>query len=81
MKESHLDEAVADVGEVAEGVVSAEPLVALAERHGVELPICEQVARMVSGVATPTDALAALAARPAREEWDVELLRDLGRWY
>jgi glycerol-3-phosphate dehydrogenase (NAD(P)+) len=74
-----LDEAVAAVGEVAEGVVSAEPLVALAAERAVELPICEQVAAMVGGRATPADALAALAARPAREEWDVELLRDLRR--
>lgn len=67
--------ATARVGEVAEGVVSAEPLVALAEDRGVELPICEQVAAMVAGTATPREALAALASRPARAEWDLELLR------
>ena len=44
-----LAEAVEALGEVAEGVVSAEPLVALARDHGVELPICEQVAAMVTG--------------------------------
>lgn len=76
---SSLDDAVASLGEVAEGVVSAEPLVALARSAGVELPICEQVVAMVSGAATPADALAALAARPAREEWDADLLRDLRR--
>jgi len=74
-----LAEAIASVGEVAEGVVSAEPLVALAKDRGVELPICEQVAAMVSGESTPSEALAALSARPAREEWDVELLRSLRR--
>jgi glycerol-3-phosphate dehydrogenase (NAD(P)+) len=76
---SSLEEATASVGEVAEGVVSAEPLVALAASVDVELPICEQVAAMVSGRASPADALVALSARPAREEWDVELLRDLRR--
>jgi glycerol-3-phosphate dehydrogenase (NAD(P)+) len=70
-----LDEAIARVGEVAEGVTSAEPLVALAKDRGVELPICEQVAAMVAGDATPAEALAALTARPARVEWDVELLQ------
>jgi glycerol-3-phosphate dehydrogenase (NAD(P)+) len=65
-----LEDAVAAVGEVAEGVVSAEPLVALAAAHGVEVPICEQVAAMVSGRATPAEALAALTSRPAREEVD-----------
>ncbi len=60
--------AVAEVGEVAEGVVSAEPLVSLAAERGVELPICEQVAAMVGGLATPAGALAALTSRPARDE-------------
>lgn len=72
-----LEEAIRAVGEVAEGVVSAEPLVALAHDVGVELPICEQVDAMVAGRASPAEALAALAARPARGESDVALLRDL----
>jgi glycerol-3-phosphate dehydrogenase (NAD(P)+) len=72
-----LDDAVASVGEVAEGVRSAEPLVALAHAHDVELPICEQVVAMVTGAATPVEALAALSARPARGEWDLALLRGL----
>ena len=74
-----LEASVAAVGEVAEGVVSAAPLVALARAHRVELPLCEQVAAMVAGDATPAEALAALAARPAREEPDVELLREVRR--
>ena len=74
-----LQDAVASVGEVAAGVVSAEPLVALAATHGVELPICAQVAAMVAGTATPAGALMALSSRPAREEWDISLLRDLRR--
>jgi glycerol-3-phosphate dehydrogenase (NAD(P)+) len=65
-----LDEAVASVGEVAEGVVSAQPLLELAVARGVELPICEQVAAMVAGTTTPAEALGALSARPAREERD-----------
>jgi glycerol-3-phosphate dehydrogenase (NAD(P)+) len=72
-----LDDAVASVGEVAEGVRSAEPLVDLAHAHDVELPICEQVVAMVTGEATPVEALAALSARPARGEWDLALLRGL----
>jgi len=65
-----LDEALASVGEVAEGVVSAAPLIELASSRGVELPICEQVAAMVAGTSTPAEALASLSSRPAREEWD-----------
>jgi glycerol-3-phosphate dehydrogenase (NAD(P)+) len=65
-----LEEALEAVGEVAEGVVSAQPLVELASSRGVELPICEQVAAMVTGASTPAEALAALTSRPARGEWD-----------
>jgi len=66
-----LDDAVASLGEVAEGVVSAMPLLSLARRCDVELPICAQVAAMVAGESSPAEALAALTSRPAREEWDL----------
>ena len=65
-----LAEALQSLGEVAEGVVSAQPLLELATAHGVELPICDQVAAMVAGTSTPAQALAALTSRPAREERD-----------
>lgn len=65
-----LEVALDEVGEVAEGVVSAQPLIELAASLGVELPICEQVAAMVAGASTPAASLAALTSRPAREEWD-----------
>jgi glycerol-3-phosphate dehydrogenase (NAD(P)+) len=71
--------AVEEIGEVAEGVVSADPLVALARSKGVELPLCEQVAAMVAGRSTPAESFAAITARPAREEWDASFLRDEGR--
>jgi glycerol-3-phosphate dehydrogenase (NAD(P)+) len=74
-----LEAIVAAIGEVAEGVVSARPLVDLARSRGVEVPICEQVALMIEGSTTPIDALRTLSERPAREEWDVELLRELRR--
>lgn len=63
------------LGEVAEGVVSADPLVELARSKGVELPLCEQVAAMVKGTSTPEASFAVLTARPARDEWDPALLR------
>jgi glycerol-3-phosphate dehydrogenase (NAD(P)+) len=65
-----LEEALESVGEVAEGVVSAQPLLELGASYGVELPICEQVAAMVAGVSSPAQSLAALTSRPAREERD-----------
>lgn len=37
------DEAVAEIGQVVEGIGTAEEAMRLAERHGVEMPITEQV--------------------------------------
>lgn len=53
---------------VAEGVKSAAPLVDIAHTANVEIPICEQVAAIVSGATTPAEALAVLMDRPARVE-------------
>ena len=74
-----LDDVLAGMHMVAEGVKTAGPLVNLARRHGVEMPIAEQVAAIVAGETSPPDALAALMERPARSEWDEVLLRGLPR--
>jgi glycerol-3-phosphate dehydrogenase (NAD(P)+) len=62
---------------VAEGIRTAGPMVELAQANGVEMPIAEQVAALVAGDTTPVEAVAALMERPARPEWDAELLREL----
>ena len=51
---------------VTEGVATAPALVARA--GNVELPICGAVARLVSGQTSLTEAMAALLARPRRDE-------------
>ncbi|CDO59640.1 Glycerol-3-phosphate dehydrogenase [NAD(P)+] (EC 1.1.1.94) [Candidatus Phaeomarinobacter ectocarpi] len=53
---------------VAEGVATAPAVVALARKHGVEMPICEAVASVVTGTATVDDAITALLSRPFRRE-------------
>lgn len=58
--------AVGAAGGVVEGVATAAALVARAE--GVELPVCAAVADLVAGRTTLRDAIAALMARPARDE-------------
>lgn len=63
-----LSEIVTASPTVAEGVRSAAPLVALASSVGVEMPIAEQVAALISGQATPLDAVRVLMDRPARAE-------------
>jgi glycerol-3-phosphate dehydrogenase (NAD(P)+) len=60
---------------VAEGVKSAGPLVGLAQSHGVEMPIAEQVEAIVDGRCSPREALLTLMDRPSRPEWDEALLR------
>jgi len=65
-----LSEITAEMYMVAEGIRTARPLVELARAHGVELPIAEQVADLVAGETSPTQAVAALMERPARSERD-----------
>jgi glycerol-3-phosphate dehydrogenase (NAD(P)+) len=72
-----LDEVLAGMHMVAEGVRSAEPVTHLARANDVEMPIAEQVAAIVTGQTAPRDALGALMGRPARSEWDVSLHRGL----
>lgn len=53
---------------VAEGVQTAEPAVALAERAGVEMPVANQVVAVLRGQRTVADAVALLMRRPAGSE-------------
>jgi glycerol-3-phosphate dehydrogenase (NAD(P)+) len=53
---------------VAEGVRTATSALALARRHGVSMPICEEVGAVLFGGKAPTDALASLLERPPRRE-------------
>ncbi len=65
-----LDEIMADMRMVAEGVKSARPLLELAAAHGVEMPIGEQVAAVLDGATSPSDAILTLMARSAKPEFD-----------
>lgn len=64
-----LDDVVGDMRMVAEGVKTAQPLVALAGGFGVEMPIGEQVASVVDGRCTVPGALGTLMARSAKAEF------------
>jgi glycerol-3-phosphate dehydrogenase (NAD(P)+) len=64
-----LSEILAEMNMVAEGVKTAEIVMYLGERHGVQLPICEQIHRVVSGAATALEAYAGLlGAKPGHED-------------
>jgi glycerol-3-phosphate dehydrogenase (NAD(P)+) len=65
-----LDEILGDMTAVAEGVKTAAAVYELARRHGVEMPIAEQVYAIVEEGRSPMEALKALMERdPKPEEW------------
>jgi glycerol-3-phosphate dehydrogenase (NAD(P)+) len=53
---------------VTEGVASAPAVVALARRHGVEMPICEAIAAILDGELEVESAIDALLTRPFKAE-------------
>ncbi len=65
-----LDAILGDMTAVAEGVKTASAVHELARRHGVEMPIAEQVYAIVEKGRSPLEALQALMERdPKPEEW------------
>lgn len=64
-----LADILAEMNMVAEGVKTAEIVLYLAERHGVRMPICEQIHRVVTGASTAIEAYAGLLqAKPGHED-------------
>ena len=63
-----LEEVMGARNSVSEGVHSATAVVALAGKYGIEMPIAEAVAAIVTGKAKVDDAIATLLARPFRSE-------------
>jgi len=55
--------------QTAEGVSSYAPVLELARKHSVEMPITEVVAAVISGALPVGDAAAVLASRSAKPEW------------
>ena len=53
---------------VAEGIETTPAVLALAQRHGVEMPIAAEVGAVTTGRRTPDEALDALMGRPPRHE-------------
>ncbi len=60
----------ARIGQVVEGKRAAAAVGLLSRRHGVELPICEQVDRVLREGVAPREAVAALLERARRSEHD-----------
>ncbi len=62
------EQAMAAAGGVVEGAATAPVALALAARHGLDMPIAEQVNAVISGERSVTDALEALLSRDLRAE-------------
>jgi glycerol-3-phosphate dehydrogenase (NAD(P)+) len=65
---STLDEILSDMKMVAEGVKSTKAVLELADRHGIEMPIAEQVGRVLYEGMSPKDAVLTLMTRAAKDE-------------
>ena len=63
-----VEQILARLGQVAEGITTARAVTAKAARMGVEMPVCAAVARLLFEGASPTEEVAALMARAPREE-------------
>ncbi len=70
-----LEEIVAELGEVAEGIQTTRAAVRLAARLGVEAPISSQVRMVLDGEKTPVEAGHTLMTRQLRSERDAKLDR------
>jgi glycerol-3-phosphate dehydrogenase (NAD(P)+) len=63
-------QAQAEIGQVVEGVLAARAVHDVAKRHGVEMPIAEQVYRVLYEGAPARQAVSALMGRTVRSEAD-----------
>lgn len=70
-----LQQALVDIGQVVEGAVTADEVMRLADRHGLDLPISHHVQRVLRGEMTPADALRSLLARERKPEYAEHLFR------
>jgi glycerol-3-phosphate dehydrogenase (NAD(P)+) len=70
-----LDDAVREIGQVVESVQTADEVMRLADRHGLELPIAHNVRDVLHGDITPAEALQRLLAREQKAEYAGDLFR------
>ena len=63
-----LEEILAEMGMVAEGVRTTGAALALGARHGIELPIASQMSAVLEGRASPREAVEALMVRKQKAE-------------
>ena len=70
-----LRQAVREIGQVVESVQTVNEVMRIAHRHGIELPISEQVQRVLAEEITPQEGLQCLLAREQKPEYPAYLFR------
>ena len=71
-----LADAVREIGQVVESIQTADEVMRLAQRHGIELPIAENVRDVLHGDITPAEGLKRLMARERKAEYPQSLFGD-----
>ena len=66
-------DAVRAIGQVVESIQTADEVMRLAQRHGIELPIAENVRDVLHGEITPGEGLKRLMARERKAEYPQSL--------
>ena len=64
-----IDEAVRQIGQVVESVVTADEVARLAAKHGLDLPISGGVCAVLHGEVTPVEGVRALMSREQKPEY------------
>ena len=67
-KGDKLADILSSLGEVAEGVETSRSVLLLSDRHGIEMPICREVAAVLFGGIPPRQAIQDLLSRPLKSE-------------
>ena len=62
------EEAQREIGQVVEGVLAARAVRMVAQNYSVEMPIAEQICRVIYEGAPPRDAVRALMGRTIKAE-------------
>jgi glycerol-3-phosphate dehydrogenase (NAD(P)+) len=65
-----IEEAKKDIGQVVEGIGTADEVVRLAKKYKVDMPISEHVWKVVNGKMTPAQAVQELMSRGPRNEFE-----------
>jgi len=65
-----IEDAKKEIGQLVEGIGTADEVMRLAKKHKVDMPISEHVWKVVNGKMTPAEAVKELMSRGSRQEFE-----------